>query len=280
MLGTAGTERAYGLAARPAGASGRRRLHEGQPRRRRTPATRATTCSSPSTPRAANREWVTQVGGPSAGRPRLRRRDRRRRLDLRHRLHARRARRRDEPRRQGRLPARLAPTGGAADWITQFGTAGEDKGMAVATGRRRRLRRRHGHGRARHAAAGTTPGGSTASSRASRPRARRPGRSRSARPPTSSLGRRCRRVRQRDVAGYTSGDLFATQQGDKDIVVARFDPAGTLTLDDQLGTIGNDKGASDPLDGAGNTYSPASATATSGRTSATSTPCWSSTARA
>ena len=46
------------------------------------------------------------------------------------------------------------------------------------------------------------------------------------------------------VAGFTSGDLFATQQGDKDIVVATFDPAGTMTLHDQLGTIGNDKGAS------------------------------------
>ena len=56
------------------------------------------------------------------------------------------------------------------------------------------------------------------------------------------------------MTGYTSGDLFATQQGDKDIVVATFDPAGAVTLHDQLGTIGNDKGASVALDGAGNTY--------------------------
>ena len=70
----------------------------------------------------------------------------------------------------------------------------------------------------------------------------------------ADLGRRRRRLRQRDGAGYTSGDLFATQQGDKDIVVATFDPAGAVTLHDQLGTIGNDKGASVALDGAGNTY--------------------------
>ena len=56
------------------------------------------------------------------------------------------------------------------------------------------------------------------------------------------------------VAGYSSGDLFGTQQGDKDIVVATFDSAGTLTAHDQIGTIGNDKGASVALDGTGNTY--------------------------
>ena len=58
------------------------------------------------------------------------------------------------------------------------------------------------------------------------------------------------------VTGFTSGDLFATNAGDKDVVVARFDPAGSMTLHDQLGTIGNDKGSSVALDGAGNAYVP------------------------
>jgi hypothetical protein len=56
------------------------------------------------------------------------------------------------------------------------------------------------------------------------------------------------------VSGFTAGDLFAPNAGDKDIVVVRFDPAGALTLDDQLGSIGNDKGTNVALDGAGNTY--------------------------
>ena len=80
------------------------------------------------------------------------------------------------------------------------------------------------------------------------------------------------------VAGYTSGDLFATQQGDKDIVVATFDPAGAVTLHDQLGTIGNDKGASVLLDGSGNTYVSGFSDGNLERTSATSTRCWASTA--
>jgi hypothetical protein len=56
------------------------------------------------------------------------------------------------------------------------------------------------------------------------------------------------------VSGFTAGDLFAPNDGDKDIVVARFDATGAITLHDQLGTIGNDKGANVALDGAGNTY--------------------------
>src|SRR5439155_10993903 len=56
------------------------------------------------------------------------------------------------------------------------------------------------------------------------------------------------------VRGFTAGDLFAPNAGDKDIVVARFDPSGAVTLHDQLGTIGNDKGTNVALDGAGATY--------------------------
>jgi hypothetical protein len=56
------------------------------------------------------------------------------------------------------------------------------------------------------------------------------------------------------VTGFTSGDLFTTNAGDKDVIVARFDPAGSMTLHDQLGTIGNDKGSTVALDGSGITY--------------------------
>jgi len=151
---------------------------------------------------------------------------------------------------------RLAPTGGAPTWITQFGTPGEDKGMAVAAG---------GGGGVYVAGMatgtigtplpGTTPGGLDGFL---------------ARFDTAGTATWTKQVGtaadeqlwgvaadtagKATVAGYTSGDLFAKQQGDKDIVVATFDATGALTLHDQLGTIGNDKGASVALDGAGNTY--------------------------
>jgi enterochelin esterase-like enzyme len=56
------------------------------------------------------------------------------------------------------------------------------------------------------------------------------------------------------VAGYSAGDFAGSLVGDKDIVVARFDPTGALTWSDQLGTTGNDKGAGVALDAAGNVY--------------------------
>ena len=56
------------------------------------------------------------------------------------------------------------------------------------------------------------------------------------------------------VAAYSAGDFDGPLAGDKDIVAARFDPAGTMTWADQLGTDLNDKGAAVALDGAGNFY--------------------------
>ena len=56
------------------------------------------------------------------------------------------------------------------------------------------------------------------------------------------------------VAAYSAGDFAGPLAGDKDLVAARFDPAGTLTWKDQLGTELNDKGAAVGLDGAGNLY--------------------------
>ena len=56
------------------------------------------------------------------------------------------------------------------------------------------------------------------------------------------------------VAAYSAGDFDGPLAGDKDLVAARFDPAGTLTWKDQLGTELNDKGAAVGLDAAGNLY--------------------------
>jgi hypothetical protein len=56
------------------------------------------------------------------------------------------------------------------------------------------------------------------------------------------------------VAGYSAGDFARRLAGDKDVVVARFDPSGTMTWADQLGTATNDKGAAVAIDGAGNLY--------------------------
>ena len=56
------------------------------------------------------------------------------------------------------------------------------------------------------------------------------------------------------VAAYSAGDFDGPLAGDKDLVAARFDPAGTLTWKDQLGTDLNDKSAAVALDGSGNLY--------------------------
>lgn len=56
------------------------------------------------------------------------------------------------------------------------------------------------------------------------------------------------------VAAYSAGSFAGPLAGDKDLVAARFDPAGALTWKDQLGTELNDKGAAIGLDDAGNLY--------------------------
>jgi enterochelin esterase-like enzyme len=150
---------------------------------------------------------------------------------------------------------KLAATGGAPIWIRQFGTTGEDKGMAVAAG--------GGYAYIAGMASdvigtplpGTTPGGIDgflAQFDAS-----------GARTWTRQLGTTAEdqlwgvaadAAGNATVSGFTAGDLYAANAGDKDIVVARFDASGGMTLHDQLGTIGNDKGTNVALDAAGNTY--------------------------
>ncbi|MFF0264361.1 alpha/beta hydrolase-fold protein [Kribbella sp. NPDC004536] len=56
------------------------------------------------------------------------------------------------------------------------------------------------------------------------------------------------------LTGYTAGDFARTLIGDKDIVVARADADGVLTWRDQFGTSGNDKGAAIAVDGGGSVY--------------------------
>lgn len=150
---------------------------------------------------------------------------------------------------------KLAPTGGAPIWIRQFGTAGEDKGMAVAAG-----------GGSVYVAGlagdvlgtplpGTTPGGidgflARFDASGTRTWTRQVGTSAE----DQLWGVAADAAGNATVSGFTAGDLFAVNAGDKDVVVARFDPSGALTLQDQLGTIGNDKGTNVALDAAGNTY--------------------------
>ncbi|RZU18764.1 enterochelin esterase-like enzyme [Kribbella rubisoli] len=56
------------------------------------------------------------------------------------------------------------------------------------------------------------------------------------------------------LAGYTAGDFAGTLNGDKDFLIARADSDGNLTWRDQLGTSTNDKAAAVAVDPAGNLY--------------------------
>jgi enterochelin esterase-like enzyme len=150
---------------------------------------------------------------------------------------------------------KLAPTGGAPVWIRQFGTAGEDKGMAVAAGGGGVYVGGMATDMIGTPLAGTTPGGLDGflvryDGSGNLTWARQIGTTAD----EQVWGVAADGAGNATVAGYTSGDLFAPQQGDKDVIVATIDPTGALLAHDQLGTIGNDKGASVALDGNGNTY--------------------------
>lgn len=56
------------------------------------------------------------------------------------------------------------------------------------------------------------------------------------------------------LTGYTAGDFAGTLNGDKDIIVARADADGVLTWRDQFGTSGNDKGAAIAVNRSGELY--------------------------
>ncbi|WP_350281664.1 SBBP repeat-containing protein [Kribbella sp. HUAS MG21] len=56
------------------------------------------------------------------------------------------------------------------------------------------------------------------------------------------------------LTGYTAGDFAGPSAGDKDVVVARADADGVLTWRDQFGTSGNDKGAAVAVDPGGAAY--------------------------
>ncbi len=149
----------------------------------------------------------------------------------------------------------LAPTGGAPIWIRQLGTTGENKGIAVAAG--------GGYayiaGMAGDAIGtplpGTAPGGidgflAQFDASGTRTWTKQVG----TMAEDQLWGVTADAAGNAIISGFTAGDVFASNAGDKDIVVARFDSSGAMTLHDQLGTIGNDKGANVALDGAGNTY--------------------------
>lgn len=56
------------------------------------------------------------------------------------------------------------------------------------------------------------------------------------------------------LTGYTAGDFDGPLAGDKDFLVARASADGVLTWRDQFGTTGNDKGAAVAVDGNGALY--------------------------
>ena len=185
--------------------------------------------------------------------------------------------RRVERRRQGRLPRSLRAHGRRADVDPAVRHRRRGQGHGGRDRRRRRLRRRHGH----------------AARSARRSRARRPAAldgflaqvlDRAARRAwTKQIGTAADEQLwgvaadasgNATVAGFTSGDLFATQQGDKDIVVATFDPAGAMTLARPArARSATTRARASRSTAPATPTSRASATATSRRTSATSTRC-------
>ena len=56
------------------------------------------------------------------------------------------------------------------------------------------------------------------------------------------------------LTGYTAGDFSGSLAGDKDFLVARVDGDGVLTWRDQFGTSGNDKGSAVAVDDSGNLF--------------------------
>jgi enterochelin esterase-like enzyme len=150
---------------------------------------------------------------------------------------------------------KLAPTGGAPLWIRQFGTTGEDKGMAVAAGGGYAYIVGMASDTLGTPLPGTTTGGidgfiAQFDASGNRAWTRQVGTTAE----DQLWGVAADAAGNATVSGFTAGDLFAPNAGDKDIVVGTFDPTGAMTLHDQLGTIGNDKGTNVALDGAGNTY--------------------------
>ena len=256
-FGTAGVDRAVRPAARPAGPSGHRRLHEGQPRRQPRRQHERRRLRDEGRPERQPR--VDDAGRqPDGRRPRLRPRDRRATGSIYVAGYTKGvlAGARTSATRTSSC-SRVAPTGGAPTWIQPVRHGRRGQGHGGRRRRRRRLRRRHGHRLARHAAAGHDAGRRRRLPRPLRRRAARATLDAPARHdrPTSSCGA-SPPTRPATRPSPASRPAISSRRtpGDKDIVVARFDPAGAMTLHDQLGTIGNDKGASVALDGAGNTY--------------------------
>ena len=152
--------------------------------------------------------------------------------------------------RQGRLRRQARPGGDAQLWLQQFGSPGEDKAWGVAvTGDGIRL------GGMTSGALGTAVGaldGWVARYDAAGNRAWLTQFGTTAN--EEVWGLTADAAGNTYVAAYSAGDFDGPLAGDKDLVAARFDAAGTLTWKDQLGTDLNDKSAAVGLDGAGNLY--------------------------
>jgi enterochelin esterase-like enzyme len=145
--------------------------------------------------------------------------------------------------------AKLDPNGTQL-WVQQFGSAGEDKGWGVATtgdGVRVGGMTSGAMGTAAGALDGWVARYDAAGNRAWLRQFGTAGNE-------EVWGLTADAAGNAYVAAYSAGSFAGPLAGDKDIVAARFDPAGTMTWSDQLGTDLNDKGAAVALDGAGNLY--------------------------
>jgi hypothetical protein len=148
------------------------------------------------------------------------------------------------------LLVKLSPAG-AVQWTRQFGTAGEDKGMAVAAGGSDVYVAGMATDLVGTPLAGTTPGGldgflahfDASGNRTWTDQVGTTGDDQLWGVAADSAG-------VATVTGYTSDSLFGTNAGGDDLVTARIDRTGTPLVRDQLGTLGNERGTSVALDGA------------------------------
>ncbi len=142
-------------------------------------------------------------------------------------------------------------SGGAQLWLQQFGGPGEDKGWGVAaTADGIRLAGMTSGALAAAAAGGLDGWVARYDSAGARAWLEQFGTAGN----EEAWGLAADAAGNAYVAGYSSGSFGGPLAGDKDLIVARFDPSGGLTWKDQLGSELNDKGAAVALDGAGNLY--------------------------
>lgn len=146
--------------------------------------------------------------------------------------------------------AKFAPTGGAPLWVRQFGTPGENKGMAVAAGGGQVYVAGETTDAIGTPLPGTTPSGLDGFLAQFDGAGNRNWIAQVGTTADDQLwGVAADASGNATATGYTGGSLFAANAGADDIVVARFDPTGAVTLHDQVGSLGVDRGTNVAIDG-------------------------------